>query len=166
MLYVTREIFTAVSPAGCISGLTTAQLAIECDESPHAVPVAISFESRRKKSAAWPKRQLGVFVGFVFGKGPTAPVQYSCKQAPGPQFAVWSSSNLKCQISACHAFRIISSFRILSGLQGFTVSFDTRGLGSGRWRLESRLFADHSDQWVFDTSSWQWDEVNTGCAWI
>ena len=33
--------------AGCISGLTTAQLAIECDESPHAVPVAISLESRR-----------------------------------------------------------------------------------------------------------------------
>ena len=31
--------------AGCISGLSTAQLAIACDESPNAVPLAISLDS-------------------------------------------------------------------------------------------------------------------------
>ena len=51
-LHMTRdENETGSSPwysllvAGCISGLSTAQLAIACDESPNAVPLAISLDS-------------------------------------------------------------------------------------------------------------------------
>eukprot|EP00435_Cladocopium_sp_Y103_P033438 s2403_g8.t1 len=60
-----------VACTGCISGLSTAQLAIECDESPNAVPLAISPNST-------------------------------------------------------------SAVQLQEGSQGFTASFDTRGLGSGR----------------------------------
>lgn len=54
---------------GCISGLTTAQLAIECDESPHAVPVAISLESRRiffEEKVQLGQNSTGVFVRFCY----------------------------------------------------------------------------------------------------
>lgn len=51
--------------AGCISGLTTAQLAIECDESPHAVPVAISLESRRRKKCSLGKTAKAFSFVFV-----------------------------------------------------------------------------------------------------
>lgn len=60
-----------VACTGCISGLSTAQLAIACDESPNAVPLAISPNST-------------------------------------------------------------NAVQLQEGLQGFTASFDTRGLGSGR----------------------------------
>ena len=133
---------------GCISGLTTAQLAIECDESPHAVPVAISLESRRKfffrKSAAWAKQQrrFRSFLLFFSGKGPIAPVQYSCMQAPGPIWAPHRNLQFLTFISLVSnhlcIFRQNISYIILPpGFDtGFTVSFDTRGLGSGRWETQ------------------------------
>lgn len=122
------------------------------------------------KSAAWAKQQrrFRSFLLFFSGKGPIAPVQYSCMQAPGP---IWAPRrNLQfltflylVSNHLCIFRQNISCIILPPGLDtGFTVSFDTRGLGSGRWETQK---TPNLDDWfavltavgfwqVFDSEFW------------
>ena len=79
----------------------------------------------------------GLFVFQHCLQGPTAPARFSYKKA-GWQCAIIMSRMSPFQGLGTRQASARHCFCRFPGSQGFTASFDTRGLGSGRVRLEHR----------------------------